>query len=404
MVNKSQHNEHGFVSLFTVVFFALLATVITIGFLRIMTLEQKQAIDNDLTARAFSAAEAGIEDGKRAILAYAQLAESDPNKAAFRTALNSNACDALFGATSPIATAIGLKPDGEISPSNQQNLYYRCLNVHLNTADYIGSLDTDKSQIIPLKGEGSFNSVNFSWHLNSMTQTNDGDGLTPNLSSSAWPTSSKYLPPVGEFTQDGQSPPAYMRLQLFGVPKSGNFDRNTLDQRSFTAFLTPLSSSASGAKPLPTNVTMQAGDPRGFNQLKSSPYAVQCMEAEAAEDNIGNYACKAALGLPSGALDTNNNNYYLRITPIYRRTHFRVELQSGGSIVNFNEVQPIIDSTGSAAADVYRRIVARTTFPGQAFAISRFGFEIADSVCKDFFITDNTANFVDNSSECSDNP
>ncbi len=400
---KLRQNQQGFVSLFTVVFFALLATVITVGFLRIMTIEQRQAINNDLTARAFSAAEAGIEDGKRAILAYSKLAETDPSKTAFRTALNSNQCDALFGAGSPVAAAIGLKPDGEISPVDQQNLYYKCLTVQLNTADFIGSLDADKSQIVPLRGASSFNMVNLSWHLNSLTQTNDEDGLTPDFGAAAWPLDSRYLPSINNFSKDGQSPPAYVRLQLFGVPKSGSFDRAALDQRSFTAFLTPLGPTGSGAVPSPTNVTMQAGDPRGFNQTKASPYAVRCMDAVASAANVGNYACKATLSLPSGALDTNTNNYYLRITPLYRKTHFRLELQNAGSIVNFNEVQPAIDSTGSAS-DVYRRIVARTTFPGQTFDISRYGFEVADSVCKDFFITTNPADFVDNSSECSDNP
>lgn len=400
---KNTTAQKGFVSLFTVVFFALLSTVITIGFLRIMALEQQQALNNDLTARALSAAEAGVEDAKRAILAYTKLADSDPAKSDFRDALNSNQCDALFGAGSVIGGSIGLKPDGEISSNDQQNLYYKCLTVNLNTADYIGSLDPDKSQTVPLKGVAGFNSVAFTWHLNSLAQTNDDDGLTPDAGSPAWPLDSRYLPKISDFSQGGQSPPAYMRLQLFGVPKSGNFDRGALDQRSFTAFLTPLPSLAVGGTPAPTNVTMQAGDPRGFNQAKASPYAVRCMERIAATANLGNYACKAVLGLPSGSLDTANNNYYLRVTPLYRKTHFRVELQDSGSTVNFNEVQPLIDSTGRAA-DVFRRIEARTTFPGQTFDPERYGFEIADSICKDFFITDDTANFVDNSGECSDNP
>ncbi|MBL8160025.1 hypothetical protein JNJ66_06240 [Candidatus Saccharibacteria bacterium] len=388
---KTQSSQAGFVSLFSVVFFTLLASVITIGFIRIMNREQRQALDNDLTSRALAAAEAGVEDAKRAILKYTQL-PNGTERDAYRAALTGQACDTLFGAGSPVRTSIGLggQEGGTVSPTDQQNLRYNCLNVRLDTADYISSLAANESQIIPLRSTGAYNQVKVQWHRNSSSIDSDSDGI-------ANPSNVNPLnPTVQQFNTsgaNGQQPPAYMRLQVFGLPKSGNFNNAALEQRNFTLFGVPVQG------PLNTTVTANVADPRGFNMSKSSPIRTNCMNAAQSAANSGNYACQMTVTLPGGALDTANNNYYLRVTPLYRKTHFRLSLMNNGTNVNFNEVQPSIDSTGSAA-DVFRRVEVRTTFPEQLPTPPRYLMEVGDSVCKDFFVTDNPANFLPTSPEC----
>lgn len=388
---NTQSRQSGFVSLFSVIFFALLATVITVGFIRIMNREQRQALDNDLTARALNAAEAGVEDAKRAILKYTQL-PGGASRDEYRSALIGSACDTIFRAGSPVRSAIGLggQNGGQISPSEEQNLAYRCLNVRLDTADYISSLAANDSQIVPLRSTGPYNQLKLQWHRNSTAADSESDGpANPSSVDPLNPTVQQF----GTSGANGQQPPAYMRLQVFGVPKTGNFNNDSLEQRNFTVFAVPFQ----GA--LGTSLTVDVADPRGFNKSKSSPVRTNCMNAAQSQAALGNYGCQLTLTMPAGSLDTANNNYYARVTPLYRKTNFRLSLLNNGTAVNFNEVQPSIDSTG-AAADVFRRVEVRTNFPEQIPKPPRYMLEVGDSVCKDFFVTDNPANFQPNSPEC----
>src|SRR6266550_2349428 len=236
---KEAQDERGFVSLFTVIFFMLLITIITVGFLRIMASEQRQSLDNDLTASAQASAQSGIEDAKRAILKYNSLPSSDPLKAQLLAALTSSNCDALF--TSPsVRAALNLQNNGSITGQPGLNQYYTCLSVNLNTPDYIGQSSAGKSEFIPLIPEGGqqFEQIMVSWHLASPSVGTDGDGqpqiyapgiLLPPVTSASAPATS----------WSNQGYPAYLRVELYGYPNSGNFNRGQVDQLARSVFLVP---------------------------------------------------------------------------------------------------------------------------------------------------------------------
>lgn len=388
--------EQGFVSLFTVIFFMMMITIITIGFLRIMGVEQRQALDSDLSASALVSAEAGLEDGKRAIIKYNSLGSSDPNRATWRDTLNSTACNALLK-NNTTKNALQLTP---VDPSNPTdvligqsalNQAYTCLTINLSSPDYISHSSAGKSEFIPVKHEPgrTVDQVKIYWHLLSTAVGNDGDGVPGGYA----PDQS--LPPVtgnGGLNWTDNRYPAYLRVQVYGAPKNRPFNRDDIDARTHTVYLAPNGSGFNESTPIPLDTV----DPRGLDQSKIGVQGIACKPIDFANPGsapLGSYACAATLALPSDpALRESDNNYFVRITPLYGATHFKLELRNGAdnSVVNFSEVQPIIDSTGKAK-DVFRRVQARVRID-QPSDMPEYVVESVNDICKDMMITDRNTN------------
>ena len=62
-----QNNNRGAVSIFIVLFTALLVTIIATGFIQLMLRNQQQSVNSDLSQSAYDSALAGVEDAKRAL-------------------------------------------------------------------------------------------------------------------------------------------------------------------------------------------------------------------------------------------------------------------------------------------------------------------------------------------------
>lgn len=373
-------DERGFVSLFTVIFFMLLITIITVGFLRIMAIEQRQALDNDLTASAEAAAQSGVEDAKRAIIKYNSLPDGDPLKAQLFSALTSNDCDALFTNAS-VRAALNINNNGSINNQPGLNEYYTCLSVNLNTADYVGQASAGKSEFIPLRTENNdrFDQVMVSWHLASQTIGNDGDGQPANYAPGL------QLPPVtgGANSWSARGYPAYLRVELYGYP-NGNFGRGGINTLSRSVFLVPNASGNAAAVPSTTPINVGTVDPRGMNQNKINLVGVRC-NGTPPNIPVGTYACTARIELEASQPSTSNN-YYLRVTPLYGSTHFRLQMLRNNAVVNFSGVEPIIDSTGRAS-DVFRRIQTRVR-PDNLSNLPEYAAETAGDICKTMQVSD----------------
>ena len=380
-MRQHRSDEQGFVSLFTVIFFMLLITIITVGFLRIMAAEQRQALDNDLNASAEAAAQSGIEDAKRAILKYNSLAASDPLKAQLQSALTSSACDALFTNAS-VRSALNLNNTGSINNQAGLNEYYTCLSVNLNTPDYIGSASAGKSEFVPLvpENDDKYDKFTISWHLASQTIGNDGDGQPAKYAPGTT------LPAVagGASSWSSQGYPAYLRVELYGYP-SGNFNRGKMDILESSIFLVPNTSGNAAAVGPNTPIDMATVDPRGFDQNKLNLTGIKC-SGTPPNIPVGTYACQATLQLNNGQPSTSNN-YYLRITPLYGSAHFRVQmLRNPNTVVNFSGVEPVVDSTGRAS-DVFRRIQSRIRLDNVS-NLPEYAAESAGDICKNMEVSD----------------
>jgi hypothetical protein len=376
------NRESGFVSLFTVIFFILMMTVITVGFLRIMGIEQQQSLDNDLTASAIAAAESGIEDGKRAILAYNTT--TDPTlKSALATAFASNSCNSLSG-SSIIRNALRIDASGNAIGNAALNQYYTCLTVSLTSPNYINQQSAGNSDYIPLVAAGGeFNRIRVAWHMIGTPVGPDYDGIPARYAPGP------LLPPLNNVNGNPanswstQGYPAYLRLQLYGHPSSGAFNRADIEARTRSIFLVPSTQANAAAVDANTPINFGTNDPRGFDQAKTALQQVKCVNNPAG--NVGAYACTALLELPGG-MASNANNIYLRVTPEYGQSHFQVNLLNGGNAVDMNGVQPIIDATGRAA-DVFRRQQARVRI-NPVSNLPEYVAESANTICKNMIVTD----------------
>ncbi len=391
--------EAGFVALFSTIFFMLLITVITLGFIQITTTEQQQALNNDLSASALASAQSGVEDGKRAVLKYFSLSNPADKSTYYTqmTAPKANTCDAIT--TSQVGSDLGISSVGNVVNNSQINQAYTCLSVNLNSPDFLSQSSAGKSQLVPLKAVGgNYTQVKVSWHLLSATVgAEDGDGLpgaTPGVAPYyavgplLYPAINSGTPALG---WDKLGYPAYLRVQLYGYPSSGSFSRTELTQRSRSVLLVPTQSGTASTTPI--NFGTVDPNPGVFGTAELSPQSIQCDPSPTTD--IGSYACTALLELPTGAAYASTaNNYFLRITPEYGATHFRVALVSGGTEVSFDQVQPIIDATGRAA-DVFRRLQARvvvnalTNYP-------EFAAESANTICKTMQVSNNTTDYQAN--------
>ena len=63
----NRQSEKGMVSIIVVMFTSLLLIIISVGFVRLMSQEETQASDNNLSQSAYDSAVSGVEDAKSAL-------------------------------------------------------------------------------------------------------------------------------------------------------------------------------------------------------------------------------------------------------------------------------------------------------------------------------------------------
>lgn len=363
--------EQGFVSIFSLLFFMVFITIITVGFLRLVVQEQQQATDNSASASALAAAKAGIEDGKRVILYY----NLNPSEQARLQSVFPQ-CTGVFR-DQGLQQALGLRSDGRVAQNGTEeiNQFYSCLTIDPVSSDYVGSGIAGRSRIIPLTAQsGTVKAINLNWHNTSGQQDGDGE-----IKSNYGLLGKTTLPTQSEWQSNGG--PAFMRLQLIAVPKSG-FTSAAVQER--TLFLS--------ADALPNN--NPAVRPAAFPDSPGAPTAISC-------SNGATYACQTFL--TSSLLGNDSFYYYLRVTPLYGNTHYQVILNGetdpqSRNYLNFNGVQPTIDSTGRTG-DVFRRLQARVTLDSDATG-PEYAIESGADLCKSFYVTNDNIDFSNDGGIC----
>jgi Tfp pilus assembly protein PilX len=372
IMKKKINKQYGEVAIFVVIFAALLITVVTVSFVSIMIKDQQQASNTDLSQSAYDSAQAGVEDAKRAILKC--ISEGSKCDMSTASVINSPKCNVAIDTLGDVTNKDGTPVTVGNSNMNQA---YTCTTISLNTSDFLGTLAVNQSKIIPLIGTSQFNKIQIQWF------TNNDLGSSYNGQVSL-PGSSVLTPLFAQNSWTANIPPI-MRTQLiqFGSSfKLTDFDATSNNQsNSNTLFLYPAQSGSNSTDfSLDGQKNVNPGNP-------GSPMPISCQS----NFNFANYACTATISLPN-PIGAGNRTAFLRLTSLYNKTSYRVTLLNGVNNIQFNGVQPSIDSTGRAS-DLYRRVQARVELTDINFPYPDAAVDLTGNFCKDFMITDSSSDY-----------
>lgn len=382
-MNISQNKQSGVASIFIVIFFTLLISLIVLSFVQIVNQDQRQSINADLSSSAYDSAQAGVEDAKRGLEQY--------RKSCLKTTAPASDCTSKYTSTDPAAPGalsgrscttfqnklgsgsdLGLDVDAaskEVRVTTDTvndrvlDQAYTCLKVSLQTNDYKRTLDNGNAILLPLKGvTGNPATIQLNWFEKSQWYDPEtgADLDLPNAVSG----NDFDLPRTTYTTSWSSNRPPIMRAQVIAVPRS-DIGADEIDNNSRAVFLYP--SSAGG-----NTVDMSNADALR-RTVKNSPVAVQCNNADA-------YACSASLTNFSMGADYD---YYLRLMPTYNGVKLQIKMLDGaGNTIKFDGVSPEIDATGRAN-NVFRRVITRVAFDGD-----QNGIDITQGLCKNFRLAD----------------
>jgi Tfp pilus assembly protein PilX len=404
MKTISRNKQSGAVSLFVVIFFMLLATVVTVSFVRLMITDQQQASDNDLSQSAYDSAQAGVEDAKRALLQYKSecLLTTTASCTSYSEKISSDVCNSALagvaGTGLPSGSADKYKEvmiqqsSGGTTGDGALNQAYTCVTIDLETDDYVGTIQANQSQLVPLKSDAAFNRVKVEWFNKEDISAAGGNS---SLSLDRVLSSGQPLYAQGQWPLNR---PSLLRAQLIQVANTGftlpSFDTvSGAQSNGATMFLYP-TSQANINEVAMTDYDARKTDPADDPNPKDyslTPTATSCKS----DLGSGGYACSSVLVLPQaiGASDDANRLAFMRLTPLYNATHYRVTLWNSpvtdtSTPTQFKDVQPIVDSTGRAN-DLFRRVQSRVDLFDTTFPYPEAAVDVTGSFCKDFAVTAN---------------
>lgn len=367
--SNTKYKESGLVSIFTVIMFMIFISILVVGFIKIMTDEQRQTTDNDLSASALAAAQGGIEDGKR-ILLYCLSGASAGHTAACKAILESadaaNPCS-VFNDNGPMNGlwgAMKINNDGTITKVGNDEFAqgYTCLTIKSNPTKIEKDLTVTNSEIIPLNVDGNFDSVKVSWSNFDSSYGSKSSAIPSFAKLADWKDlSGNPLPPV---------------LRVHAIPYVGGaVDLDQAEAESKSIFLVP-TSAASG--PVDKNAIDTRNIP-GSTRSGSTPIAfTYCKTAPGP-----GYSCEMTIK----GFDSATRKYFLRLSLLYAdKTKISVKAidTATGTERNFENVQYIIDVTGRAN-DVYRRIQTRVS-PNAPSYYPEYAIDSSLPICKDMKI------------------
>lgn len=375
-INRSR--QDGAVSLFSVIFSALLLTILTVGFMKIMVTDQEQAMNNDLSQSAYDSAMAGVEDAKRAVR---RCQAAGPSSAACRElndATKNKDCQVvsrvLNGAPAPGETIVRSRTGA--SGGQRFNQAYTCVNISMDTDDYLYTAKEGVAEMIPLNAGGDVSRISIEWFM----QADAGEGVPATVPCHSRPNPAGCDDRMPRKSAWGNATPPIVRAQL--ITPGDSFNLTDLDKKeaSQTVFIRPKSIITTGS---PASQIISVGNnPRAVDsdQFNNDQTSIACYSFA-----IRSYSCRAILNLTKPITASASKNAFLRLNTIYNGASVRVQMLSSSSrVVKFVGVQPTVDSNGRAS-NLFRRVEARLKV-GSDFQYPSYAVDSNENLCKDFSV------------------
>ncbi|MBQ3325669.1 hypothetical protein IJG79_00755 [Candidatus Saccharibacteria bacterium] len=368
---KQIRTKRGAVSLYVVVFFAVIVGVITLGFIRIVINNSIAAVNADLYLSAYDSAMAGVEDAKIALLKYhdclsqgevagsAASADGTCPKIIYEMekGIRESSCDV-------VQKVLGRAQESErevvvqetqtkeaLGNSYELSQAYTCVKITEENNDYRTTLSrADDVRIIPIRTEdlAGVQSIQISWFSQ---QNRKGNVVNASYmgSNSLSSNNDKYAPPV--ITVDYYQTDSWNGEPNFTIGQLSANNNNSSGTDHAMLVLKP--QNGSGTNSISADNVLNLSD-----KHDNAPVNVNC--------NISNdFACTLSMGLPPtfGGSDRAKATSFIRLTLPYTAPDTDVSISlcndaSCGDTRRFVGVQASIDSTGRAN-DLYRRIESR---------------------------------------------
>ncbi|MGX7245289.1 hypothetical protein ACWOC1_10570 [Enterococcus quebecensis] len=387
-MKKSQFAKfkEGGVSMFLVVAACLLVSVVVASFIRVMIRDQQQASQQDLSQSAYDSAQAGVEDAKRFLNwqlnncgenqtgATAKQCEKVAAELAKRT--QDQSCQMLGHAgigSIDGETIIQTKTSTNDADLNQA---YTCVKLETQTADFLGEIPEGGMKVVPLKSQSVFNKVEIKWFMRS--DLGDTTNLIVDLNNTGFKDGA-YTFPKNDKKIWTTNHPAVLHTQFISFVNGGNLE--SLDQ--------PFNGSNNGASSLilyPNKIgsSVNLGVDGRTRTGRNNASLVKC---EQSLETVA-YACRTTIDL--GTSVSPSAQAFMVLRTFYNKSNFSVSLYNDNTLVNFDGVQPEVDSNGRAN-DQFRRVKSRielgnSNFPLPDFAIDLSG-EGSKQLCKDFQVS-----------------
>ncbi len=331
----SVKSERGAVAILTVLFLVIILSILSLGFLRLSITEQQQSSDDDLSARAYYGAEAGVTDArvmlKQAAGGYLAALKTGYDED-FGTYLNSeyNASTCKAGANKGFSGRVSAKTDLDIE--------YTCLRL-LPKSDFQTSVGEDDVDVVILPG--LTDGVDIEWH---QVAEEGSAGIPGDGSFTVNGTQEELLLRKQAYRQEDY--PALLRATFFYREADGTFKQKT-------AYLYPKNFNETSSF--------------NFTNFDGGVLSTRCNTST----SPAGFACRAAIR----NLPTTTDILAVALKSIYRDTTIRVTASRSGSgttpggsriAIDIDKGQVVADSTGRSGT-VFRRVEAYLNLSGLFF-------------------------------------